>query len=77
MAFCAGLWMPYEFLPRAVQQVAPYLPAYHFGQIALAVLHAPTQGSLIQHIAALLAFTMLFAGVAWIGNSREHEKMYG
>jgi ABC-2 type transport system permease protein len=77
MAFCAGLWMPYEFLPSGLHQVAQFLPAYHLAQIALSAMDAPTHGSIAQHVAALVAFTMLFAGVAWIGNSREQEKMYG
>lgn len=77
MAFCAGMWLPIEFLPKFLQRVAPFLPAYHFSQIALSVLHAPIQGSLAQHLSALAAFTLIFAGVAWLGNSREREKMYG
>lgn len=77
MAFCAGLWIPFQFLPHGLQQVAPFLPAYHFSQIALAILHAPVQGSMTGHAVALAAFTLIFGGVAWLGNSREHEKMYG
>lgn len=77
MAFCAGLWIPFEFLPHGLQQVAPFLPAYHFSQIALAVLHAPVKGSMTEHAVALAAFTLIFGGVAWLGNSREREKMYG
>ena len=41
MAFCAGLWIPFEFLPGALKQVAPFLPAYHLSQIALSIMHAP------------------------------------
>jgi len=77
MAFCAGLWIPVEILPKAIQQVAPFLPAYHLSQIALRVLHAPTKGTVTQHAVALAAFTAIFAGIAWLGNSREREKMYG
>jgi ABC-2 type transport system permease protein len=77
MAFCAGLWIPINFLPHAMQQLAPLLPAYHLGQIALAILHAPGSGNIVQHAEALVAFTLVFAGIAWVGNSREHEKMYG
>ena len=31
MAFCGGLWIPFDFLPKAIQQVAPLLPSYHLG----------------------------------------------
>jgi len=41
------------------------------------VLHAPTQGTIMEHVGALVAFTMIFAGIAWLGNSREQEKVYG
>lgn len=76
-AFLAGLWIPIQFLPAALQHIAPFLPTYHFAQIALSVLHAPTQGTTMGHIGALLAFTAIFAGIAWIGNAREGAKMYG
>jgi ABC-2 type transport system permease protein len=77
LAFCAGLWIPIDFLPAAMQHVAPWLPTYHFAQIALAVLGAPARGSIADHVGALAGFTLIFAGIAWLGNSREHEKMYG
>jgi ABC-2 type transport system permease protein len=76
-AFLAGLWIPIEFLPAALRHIAPFLPTYHFAQIALGVLHAPTQGTTMGHIGALVAFTVIFAAIAWVGNSREEAKMYG
>ena len=77
LGFLAGLWIPIQFLPHAIQRIAPLLPTYHFAQIALGVLHAPTEGSTMGHIGALAAFTMIFAGIAWLGNSRENDKLYG
>ena len=77
LAFLAGLWIPLEFLPAALRQIAPLLPTYHFAQLALGVLHAPTQGTPIGHIGALAVFTLIFAGIAWFGNSRETGKLYG
>ncbi|MES1256956.1 MAG: ABC transporter permease [Acidobacteriota bacterium] len=77
MAFCAGLWVPIQFLPGVLKSIAPLLPTYHFGQLALSVMNAPTTGTSLRHIEALAAFTILFAGIAWLGNSREREKMYG
>ncbi|MBZ5728819.1 MAG: ABC transporter permease [Acidobacteriia bacterium] len=77
MAFCAGLWLPFEFLPQAIHQAAPFLPAYHFSQIALAVLGAPVHGAVLGHVGSLVAFTAIFAGIAWIGQAREREKVYG
>ena len=77
MGFLGGLWLPIDFLPKALQHFAVWLPSYHFGQIALAMLHAPVQGSVAGHVEALIGFGLVFAGVAWIGQSRDREKMYG
>lgn len=77
MSFCSGLWIPLQFLPDALQNIAVALPAYHFAQIAIRLLRAPTQGSLGTHVEALAGFTLVFAGIAWIAHSREREKMYG
>jgi ABC-2 type transport system permease protein len=77
LGFLGGLWLPIEFLPKVVRQIAPLLPSYHFGQIALAILHAPVEGSVPGHVEALLGFGLLFAGVAWIGQARDREKIYG
>lgn len=40
MAFAGGMWVPVQFLPEVIQTVAPYLPTYHFTQLALAVVGA-------------------------------------
>jgi len=77
MSFCGGLWLPYEFLPKAIKGIAQFLPSYHLGQIALAIQNAPVEGSMSRHALALAAFALVFAGLAWIGQNREREKMYG
>lgn len=77
MAFCGGLWIPYDFLPHGIQQFALFLPTFHFAQLALAVLHAPIQGSVGTHVEALTAFALIFSGLAWILQVRGREKMYG
>ena len=54
---------------------APFLPAFHFSQIALSVLHAPSQGSIGQHLSALVAFTLIFAGIAWLRTRSNEERI--
>jgi ABC-2 type transport system permease protein len=71
LCFLAGLWIPIDFLPQGLQHFAPFLPTYHFGQIALAMLHAHTSGTIAEHAGALAAFTLIFAGIAWIGTVRD------
>ena len=34
LAFASGIFLPYEQLPAFVQRVAPYLPTYHYAQLA-------------------------------------------
>jgi ABC-2 type transport system permease protein len=77
MAFCGGLWIPFDFLPKAIQQAAPLLPSYHLAQIALAIQNAPGKGSIGGHATALAAFGLIFLGTAWAAQSRGREKMYG
>jgi ABC-2 type transport system permease protein len=77
MAFCGGLWIPYDFLPKAIQHVAQFLPSYHLGQIALAIQNAPGASSIALHVEALAAFWLLFLGTAWLAHARGQEKMYG
>jgi ABC-2 type transport system permease protein len=77
MSFCGGLWIPFDFLPRALQKAAPLLPSYHLGQLALAIQQSPSRGAIAQHAEALAAFALVFAGIAWLGHRREREKMYG
>jgi len=77
MAFLGGLWMPIDVMPKALQQFAPLLPSYHLGQVALAILGAPAHGSIAAHVEVLVGFGLLFAGISWIAQSREHVKMYG
>jgi ABC-2 type transport system permease protein len=77
MAFCGGLWIPLQFLPKGIQAIAPFLPSFHFSQIALRILGAPAQGTVLGHVEALLGFTLIFSGIAWLGQMREREKMYG
>ena len=77
MAFCSGLWIPIQFLPEILRNGAHALPAYHLSQIALKALDAPSEGTVSTHVLALAGFTMAFAAIAWLGNRRGQEKMYG
>jgi ABC-2 type transport system permease protein len=77
MSFCSGLWVPFMFLPKVVQQIALILPPYHLSQLALGVVGAGRHESAAGHWEVLLAFTMICLGVARIGFQRDQEKMYG
>jgi len=77
MSFCSGLWVPFIFLPKVVQQIALVLPPYHLSQLALGVVGSGAHRSNAGHWEVLLAFTMICLGIARIGFQRDQEKMYG
>jgi ABC-2 type transport system permease protein len=60
MAFLSGLWVPLQFLPKAVQGIATFLPSHHLAQLALGALDLPSKGSTLSHVAALAGVTLLF-----------------
>jgi ABC-2 type transport system permease protein len=71
MSFCSGLWLPLPLLPKFMQSLAPFLPPYHLAQIALRQVGFPATGTLLQHVAALAAFTVIFLLVARRGFKRD------
>ena len=77
MAFMSGLWIPIVFLPKAVQDVALWLPPYHFSQLALRTIGASKGEPLALHAGAMLVATLLFGAIAYIGYRRDEGKLYG
>jgi ABC-2 type transport system permease protein len=77
MAFASGLWIPIAQLPPLVQSVAPFLPPYHFVQLALGTIGASEGGSPAAHGGAVLAFTVVFLLVATWGYRRDEGRTYG
>ncbi len=76
MSFAAGLWIPIEALPPAVAHIAPFLPTYHLGQLALGTLGAG-HGSAVVHVLVLVAWALGGAGLAAYGLSRDEGRTYG
>lgn len=77
LSFCSGLWVPYMFLPRFIQQIALALPPYHLSQLALGIAGAGRHEAAATHWEVLLAFTLICLGVARIGFQRDQGKLYG
>jgi ABC-2 type transport system permease protein len=76
MSFAAGLWVPIEMLPPAIAHVAPLLPTYHLGQLALGTV-GPGHGSALTHVAALAAWAVAGAVAAAYGLRRDEGRTYG
>jgi ABC-2 type transport system permease protein len=73
MSFLSGLWVPLQFLPHVIQQIASVFPTFHLAQIMYAPLGAPSQGTFNGHILGLLGFTLIMLGITWIAFRRQAE----
>lgn len=78
LAFASGLWVPIQALPRFFQELAPWLPTYHFAQLALGVLDAD-QGrfSWPASAAVLAVFTTVSLLLARAGYRRDEGRTFG
>jgi ABC-2 type transport system permease protein len=73
MSFLSGLWIPIEVLPPLVKAVAPFLPAFHLGQLALGAIGSGAGGPAWSHVAALCGFTVIGLGLAVWGYRRDEQ----
>ena len=62
LAFCSGLWLPIQLLPKVLQRIAPFLPPYHLGHWLYNRVGFAGAGHPIQHVAALAA---LYRGISF------------
>ena len=70
LGFGGGLWIPMQFLPDIIQTIAPFLPTYHYGQLALGVIGAGT-GDAGAHLAVLGLVTAGCLAAAFVLYSRQ------
>ena len=76
-ALAAGLWVPVEILPAPMRAVAPWLPHYHLGQLALHITRHTADSHAAQHLLALVLWTGLgFAAATW-AYRRDEGSLYG
>ena len=77
LAFASGLFIPVSQLPvLRAQQVAPYLPTYHYGQLAWSAIGAPSEPVAVS-LAWLTAYMVLFLALALRAYRREEEQKFG
>jgi len=76
-AFGSGMWIPIQMMPGAVRKIAPFLPSYHFAQLALKTIGMDHKEPVGQGVAVLAVFTLLSLGLAWIGWRRDEGKTFG
>lgn len=64
MYFASGLFVPLDQLPSFIRGLAPYLPAYHYGQFVWDAIGKPPEAPLWQSAAWLAGYTLVFAVIA-------------
>lgn len=77
MAFASGLWMPITVLPETIQNIAQFLPTYHYAQLALGAIGAQQLANPATHYLVLAAFTLVFLTLAVWAYWRDEGKTYG
>ncbi|MEZ5333097.1 MAG: ABC transporter permease [Thermoanaerobaculia bacterium] len=77
MAFASGLWVPLPALPGFFRALAPWLPAYHYAQLALDVIGAGAGQPASRHVLYLVCFTVLCLVVARFGYLRDEDRTWG
>lgn len=75
LAYLGGLWMPPHLLPAGIAGISIYTPTRQAGEIVWAIAggHAVPLTSVI----CLAAFTVIFAGLAYLGYQRDEKQRYG
>ncbi len=76
LSFLSGLWIPIENLPPTVAHLAPYLPTYHLGQLALEAVGVG-HGSPLAHIGVLALWSAGGIAAAAYGMKRDEGRTYG
>lgn len=76
ISFASGIFVPLSQLPEFVQRVAPYLPTYHFGQLAWITVGAGTE-SLAAAALGLAVWTVILFAIALRSYRVEEERKFG
>jgi len=75
LSFASGLFIPVSQLPSFAQQVAPYLPTYHYGQLAWSAIGAPSE-PVATSLTWLTAYMVLFLVLAIRAYRREERQKF-
>ncbi len=62
-AFLAGIFVPTEFLPNAVVQIAKLLPAYYYVRLSKGIVFG--DADIVQLLAIQLLFTLCYIAISW------------
>jgi ABC-2 type transport system permease protein len=76
LAFASGFLVPMSQLPNLVQQVAGYLPTYHYGQLAWSAIGVSSE-SVVVSAAWLVGYAVVFFGLALWAYRRDASRRTG
>jgi ABC-2 type transport system permease protein len=76
MAFISGLAIPIEAMPSVVKSIAQFLPAYHFGQLALGAIGAGAGAPAWTHATVLVGFLLIGLGMAYWGYRNDEDRAW-
>jgi len=83
LSFASGFFFPLNQLPQFLRDIAPYLPTYHYGQLAWRVTASPEMveaytgiapGPAWVHVAWLVGTFAVFAALAVLGYRRQRSR---
>jgi ABC-2 type transport system permease protein len=86
LAFASGFFYTLNALPSFLQDLAHYLPTYHFGQLVwnqlgpasdVQAFGSPTPDPMLLHLAWVIGCFVVFAILAAIGYRRDLERDHG
>jgi ABC-2 type transport system permease protein len=76
LSFASGLFIPVSQLPSFAPRVAPYLPTYHYGQLAWSAIGVPAE-PVATSLTWLTAYAVLFVALAVRAYRREEQQKFG
>jgi ABC-2 type transport system permease protein len=75
MYFASGIFVPINNLPTFIQDIAPYLPAYRYGQLAWGAVGARTDPTLT-NLLWLAGYTIVFGVIALRAYNLEESRRF-
>lgn len=77
LAFASGLFLPLQFLPKVIQNIAPYLPSYHVAQLGWHSLGSGDGKPMAVHVLWVAGYTVVFLVMAVIAYRRDEGRTFG
>lgn len=75
LSFASGLFVPLQSMPELVRQVAPFLPTYHYGQLAWGAVGAQSEHPLTS-VLWLAGYSVILIALAARGYYAEEQRKF-